>query len=191
MFILLLPELLFFLLYTPLYYFNTTTSATHNDNYYYYYLAFFLQWVISALVQGVKNTVQCFYKITTSACNHILGDIIAAQTPDWARVAFALQPPEEAQRLMYASFRPQTPVVQWDPGLLISLTWLTQDVHQGAPLCNLLDFNLCEMNSLMPIYIRGHSQKLDYLYGRMSHYTPSPSGCVYICSMTWFNQWNY
>ncbi len=34
---------------------------------------------------------------------------------------------------MYASSRPQAQVVHWDPHELMILTWLTENVHHGAP----------------------------------------------------------
>lgn len=121
----------------------------------------------------------------TSVCNHILGDIIAVQIPGRARGAFALQPSEEAQRVMYAPSGPQAQVVQWDTQLLMILTWPTQDIHQGAPPCNLLDFNLSGLNSLVPIiHMRGNSQnsvmiRLSVLLHSPSHYTVSFRLCLH------------
>lgn len=144
-------------------------------------------------ITGVEHIVRCSDIITTSVCNHILGDIIAVQIPGWARGVFALQPSEEAQGVMYASSGLQARVVQRDPRLLMILTWQMLDVHRGAPPCNLLDFSLCGLNSPCPLYIWERIPRTLYRDWIIciATWPESPSGCAYISSMTRFNQWDY
>lgn len=98
----------------------------------------------------------------------------------------ALQPSEEAQRLMFASSGPRARVVRRNPRLLMILTWSTRDVHHA--IC-LISTSLGWMVSCHYTYEREFPE-LSVLI-RLSFITQSPSGCVYITSMSWFNQWDY